>query len=166
MEQTRNLFRDFNGWFSCYVPNYGLSFEINGKLFKDSRIIYDTSFNLEWHPWSLSVYFSWFLSLWHYLLALNDSSNYLIVIRRKTWICDIIFGIIHVRCLVCVLRSYVDILEKNICLTILFLRTSYILSLKGMIWANYLSSSAQLFKWCIIDLSRLIKFVLQIKFWL
>jgi hypothetical protein len=43
MEPTKSLFGDFNDWFSCYVPNYGLSFEINENLFKDSRIIYGTS---------------------------------------------------------------------------------------------------------------------------
>jgi hypothetical protein len=28
MEPTGNLFRDFNGWFSCYVPNYGYPLEL------------------------------------------------------------------------------------------------------------------------------------------
>jgi hypothetical protein len=32
MEPTGNLFKDFNGWFLCHVPNYGLSFEINENL--------------------------------------------------------------------------------------------------------------------------------------
>jgi hypothetical protein len=41
MEPTENLFGDFNSWFSWYVPNYGLSFEINENLFEDYGIAYD-----------------------------------------------------------------------------------------------------------------------------
>jgi ribosomal protein S17E len=32
MEPTRNLFRDSNGLFSYYMPNFRLSFETNGKF--------------------------------------------------------------------------------------------------------------------------------------
>jgi hypothetical protein len=59
-EPTRNLFRDFNGWFSCHVQNYGLYFEINENLFEDARIVYVilwANLIFECRPGSLSVYF-------------------------------------------------------------------------------------------------------------
>jgi hypothetical protein len=53
-------YKEPNGWFSCHVQNYGLSFEINENLFKDARIVYVilwANIIFECQPWSLSVYF-------------------------------------------------------------------------------------------------------------
>jgi hypothetical protein len=69
MEPTESLFGNFKDWFSWYVANYGLSFEINGNLFKDFRIIYDMSFNLECHQWSFNAFF-----MISFIMALASSS--------------------------------------------------------------------------------------------
>jgi hypothetical protein len=40
MEPTGSLFGDFNGLFLYCMPIFGLSLEINEKLFEDSGIVY------------------------------------------------------------------------------------------------------------------------------
>jgi hypothetical protein len=57
----------------CQIMDYPLKLMRNYlKIFGFFYGMLWSNLILECHPWSLSVYFSWFPALWHYLLALND----------------------------------------------------------------------------------------------
>jgi hypothetical protein len=78
METTGNLFRGFHVMYQ--IINYTLKLmEILFKSLWGYLWHVTTKINFVCHSRSLSIYFSRFPSLWHYLLALNGSSNYLMV---------------------------------------------------------------------------------------